>query len=326
MKSTGHRPFLYLLCLAVLLLTGRVAPAQTPLVFSPHWLPQAQFAGYYMAQAKGFYKEAGLNVEITHPSASVQATQLLVSGKSDVISLFLMTGMKVAGSYPGVVHIAQMSQHASMVLVTKKSSGIDALEKLNGKRVAIWKSGFDETPKSLMIERNISVEWVPVLSSVNLFTTGGVEAMTVMWYNEYDQIVNCGIDEEEMNAFFLKDYGYDIPEDALFCLRDSLPAKREALAAFAKASVKGWEYAASHKEETLDTVISIMRQHHIPANRAHQSWMLDKVVALMDPETKQVDKGVIAPADFAKAGEVLVRSGHLTTPPEKERFLYPLIP
>lgn len=279
-----------------------------------------------MAQAKGFYKEAGLNVEITHPSASVQATQLLVSGKSDVISLFLMTGMKVAGSYPGVVHIAQMSQHASMVLVTKKSSGIDALEKLNGKRVAIWKSGFDETPKSLMIERNISVEWVPVLSSVNLFTTGGVEAMTVMWYNEYDQIVNCGIDEEEMNAFFLKDYGYDIPEDALFCLRDSLPAKREALAAFAKASVKGWEYAASHKEETLDTVISIMRQHHIPANRAHQSWMLDKVVALMDPETKQVDKGVIAPADFAKAGEVLVRSGHLTTPPEKERFLYPLIP
>lgn len=326
MKSTGHRPFLYLLCLAVLLLTGRVAPAQTPLVFSPHWLPQAQFAGYYMAQAKGFYKEAGLNVEITHPSASVQATQLLVSGKSDVISLFLMTGMKVAGSYPGVVHIAQMSQHASMVLVTKKSSGIDALEKLNGKRVAIWKSGFDETPKSLMIERNISVEWVPVLSSVNLFTTGGVEAMTVMWYNEYDQIVNCGIDEEEMNAFFLKDYGYDIPEDALFCLRDSLPAKREALAAFAKASVKGWEYAATHKEETLDTVISIMRQHHIPANRAHQSWMLDKVVALMDPETKQVDKGVIAPADFAKAGEVLVRSGHLTTPPEKDRFLYPLIP
>lgn len=326
MKSTGNRLSPALLILALLLLTSRNAIAQTPIVFSPHWLPQAQFAGYYMARAKGYYKEAGLDVTITHPSASVQATQLLLSGEADVISLFLMTGMKVAGNRPDVIHIAQMSQHASMVLVTKKSSGIDKLEKLNGKRIAIWKSGFDETPKSLMSQREIEVEWIPVLSSVNLFTTGGVEAMTVMWYNEYDQIVNCGIDEEEMNAFFLKDYGYDIPEDALFCLRDSLPAKKEALAAFAKASVKGWAYAASHKEETLDTIIGIMRRHHIPANRAHQSWMLDKVVTLMEPETKQVEKGVIAPADFDKAGEVLVRSGHLTTPPDKATFLHPLIP
>ena len=326
MKPSSYRPSPTLLLLALLLLTGRVTLAQTPLVFSPHWLPQAQFAGYYMAQAKGYYQEAGLEVSIKHPSASVQATQMLLSGEADVISLFLMTGMKVAGANPGLVHIAQMSQHASMVLVTKKSSGIDALEKLNGKRVAIWKSGFDETPKSLMIERKIDVEWIPVLSSVNLFTTGGVEAMTVMWYNEYDQIVNCGIDEEEMNSFFLKDYGYDIPEDALFCLVDSLRTKKEALAAFAKASVKGWEYASAHKEETLDTVIRIMREHHIPANRAHQSWMLDKVVTLMEPETKQVEKGVIAPSDFEKAGEVLVRSGHLTTAPEKARFLHPLIP
>ncbi|MEI6050175.1 MAG: ABC transporter substrate-binding protein, partial [Bacteroidota bacterium] len=52
--------------------------AQLPkIVFAPQWLPQAQFAGYYIAQDKGFYKEAGLDVEIIHPSASVKASALL---------------------------------------------------------------------------------------------------------------------------------------------------------------------------------------------------------------------------------------------------------
>ena len=43
------------------------------IVFTPQWTPQSQFAGYYVAQEKGFYQEAGIEVIIKHPSASYSA-------------------------------------------------------------------------------------------------------------------------------------------------------------------------------------------------------------------------------------------------------------
>lgn len=55
------------------------------IVFTPQWTAQSQFAGYYVALEKGFYKEAGLNVEIQHPSASYSAINRLIEGSSRVI-------------------------------------------------------------------------------------------------------------------------------------------------------------------------------------------------------------------------------------------------
>ena len=251
------------------------------LTFAPQWMPQAQFAGYYIAQEMGFYKEAGIEVEFIHPSANIPATDLLSSGKADVISLFLVTGMSVRTQSMDIVNICQLSQHSAIYIVAKKSSGIDKLEKLNGKKIGVWKSGFDEVPKAMMKEKKYNIEWVPILFSVNLFMLDGIDAMTVMSYNEYNNIINCGINEDELNVFPISEYGYDIPEDGLYCLNATYKTKREDLKKFIAATLKGWDYAAANKAAAIDIVLDRMRSAHIPANRVHQEWMLDRVLEMM---------------------------------------------
>lgn len=275
------------------------------LVFAPQWLPQAQFAGYYVAQEKGFYKETGVDVEIIHPSTSIQATSLLISGKADVISLFLTTALSVRNRGIDLVNVGQISQHSAILIVTKKSGGIDHVDKLNGKKVGIWKSGFDELPKALISERKLNVEWVPILSTVNLFMMGGIDAMTVMSYNEYDQIINCGLDEEELNVFPLADFGFDVPEDGLYCLRSTYQNKKETLNKFLQATLKGWDYAATDKEYALETVIGRMQLGHVPANRVHQEWMLNKVLDLITPGDKKSKRGELLESDFDKANRII---------------------
>ncbi|OFY38403.1 MAG: hypothetical protein A2X18_02730 [Bacteroidetes bacterium GWF2_40_14] len=295
--------------LLFLLFSPTYVHAQLPkITFAPQWLPQAQFAGYYVAQEKGFYKEAGIEVEIVHPSANIQATALLSSGKADLISLFLITGMSAKNQGLDIVNIAQISQHSAILFVTKKFSGIDKLGKLDGKKIGIWKSGFDEVPKALMKEKSLNVEWVPILSTVNLFMMDGIDAMTVMWYNEYNNIINCGVNEDELNVFPVAEYGYDIPEDGLYCLKSTYEKRKPELLKFLEATLKGWDYAAANKTIAIDMVLERMKQAHIPANRVHQEWMLDKVLEMIMISDKKTKRGELLESDFLKAAGILDNS------------------
>lgn len=290
----------------LILFNSLLSEAQlSKLVFTPQWMPQAQFAGYYIAQEKGFYTEAGLDVEIIHPSASVQATEMLARGNADLISLFLVTAISAKNQGLDIVNVGQISQHSAILFVTKKSRGIEQLSQLNGKKIGIWKSGFDEIPKALIAGKKYQVEWIPILSSVNLFMLDGIDAMTVMSYNEYDQIINSGLDENELNTFPVAGYGFDVPEDGLYCLKSTYENKKTELKKFLQATLKGWDFAADNKEYAVDVVLKRMQLAHLPANRAHQEWMLNKVLEMKIPGNKNVEPGELLETDFLKAVNIL---------------------
>ena len=107
--------------ISILLFSNGALSQQARIVFTPQWLPQAQFAGYYIAQEKGYYKDAGLDVDIVHPTASVQATYMLSTGKADIISLFLVTALSFRNQGMDIVNVGQISQHSTILFVTKKS-------------------------------------------------------------------------------------------------------------------------------------------------------------------------------------------------------------
>ena len=273
------------------------------LVFTPHWIPQAQFAGYYVAQDQGFYQEEGLDVDIQHSTANIASLDLLKQGKADVVSTFMLDAIGQRASGVPLVNIGQLSQHSALLMVTKKKSGIDSPQKLHNKKLGIWSSGFEDVPLAFMQEHGIRMDLVRILQTVNLFLVDGVDALLVMYYNEYDQINNCGIDENELNTFFFSDYNLDIPEDGLYCLEDSLNSKGDAYAGFLKATLKGWEYANQHREYAIDLVIGEMNKAHLPNNRVHQRWMLEKVLEMMNPGEKKVKKGELLKTDFVRAME-----------------------
>jgi NitT/TauT family transport system substrate-binding protein len=295
------------------------------ITFTPHWLPQAQFAGYYVADKLGFYKSEGLDVEIVHPSASVNAIESLANGKSDIISLFLITAISSKNSGVDLVNIGQFSQNSALLFVTKKERNINKLSDLNGKEIGVWSSGFDEVGKALIHSNNYKVEWVPILSTINLFMIGGIDAMTIMWFNEYNQIINSGLNEDELTTFFFSDYGFNIPEDGIYCLNKTLSNRKGDLEKFMRATLKGWEYAKEHRAETVDIVLEIMKKEHIPTNKTHQSWMLDKVLELIEPGNKNVKKGELAESDYQKTQQILIDGGYMNTKIDFKDFYRPVI-
>jgi len=293
------------LFLAFFSFTFSISIGQTQIAFSPQWFPQAQFAGYYVALDQGFYKELGLEVKIVHPSGTVSAFDNLNNGKVDVISSFLMDGIKQRASGRPLVHVGQFSQHSALMMVTKKTSGIDQAKKLNGKTLGLWSFGFQDIPRAFIHKYGYDLQIVPILNTVNLFLLNGVDALTVMYYNEYDQLINSGLNEDELNTFFFSDYGLDIPEDGLYCLENTYETKKEALKKFVQATLKGWDYAAKNKDYTIELVVREMDKAHLPNNKTHQRWMLNKVLELIEPGKKQVKKGQLSKQDFQSALEIL---------------------
>lgn len=291
--------------------------------FAPQWTAQAQFAGYYVALEQGFYADAGIDLEIIYPNAGKSVLKLLETGEADVVSLFLTTGIKAKANGVDLVNFGQLSQHSATMLVARKSAGILKLADMEGKKIAIWKSGFDELPRWLIAKNNLNVEWVPVLYSVNLFLSGAVNIMAVMWYNEYNQILNSGVDESELSCFFLSDYGFDIPDDGLYCLENTRKEKGKLLAAFLHATLKGWEYARQHPDSTLELVIGKMKQAHLSANLTHQKWMLEKVLELIKLAPKNVSPGELSEQDYNEAIELLYQQGFISTKIPFQEFFQP---
>ena len=130
---------LRLAALAAMMLSAAVVKAQERFIFTPQWTAQAQFAGYYVAQAKGFYKEAGLDVDIVHPSLTQPALNRIRNNESQATTLQLGQAMEIIDDGIPLVNILQTSMNNAMVIVSRR--GKDPL-KQKGERVGIWSAGF----------------------------------------------------------------------------------------------------------------------------------------------------------------------------------------
>lgn len=295
------------------------------LTFMPHWLPQAQFAGYYMAEKMGFYEAEGLQVKILHPNASRIVTESLKSGEVDLISLFLVSALTASEAGVDLVNIAQFSQNSALLFVSKKEKNFKTIHDLNHSKIGVWKSGFDEIPKALIASYHLKVNWVPILSSINMFMLNGIDAMTVMSYNEYDQIINAGYNPEDLSVFAFSDLGFNIVEDGLYCLDSTYQTRKADLQKFVRATLKGWDYASQHQEETIQVVLDLMQKEHIATNYTHQKWMLSKVIELMHSSSPNVKKGQLSENDFRNAQSALFKTGVLKTLRSYKFFYKPVL-
>ncbi|MCF8386863.1 MAG: ABC transporter substrate-binding protein [Bacteroidales bacterium] len=291
----------------------------TSVRYMPHWLHQAQFAGYYMAKERGIYEQYGLDVTILMGGPNFPAVPTLTEDRAEFTSMFLSGAIKARARGVKVVNIAQMSQRSALIYIAKKSSGITSPEDFNNKRIGVWRSDFQELPRAFLNKYDIEAEIVPITSTVNLFLKDGVDVMCVMWYNEYHQVLNFGINEDELNVFEFHDHDLDFPEDGIICLEKFYNENTDVCRNFVEASIDGWNYAFEHKEEALDLVISYMEAANIPANRAHQKWMLNRMEDIF-----KADNGVInvqlKKADYDQTARILLNSAAIEHIPDYDEF------
>ncbi len=265
-------------CVALLfLVSGHRLQAQEKFIFTPQWTAQAQFAGYYVAQEKGFYKEAGLNVEIVHPSLTQPAMKRIQNKESHATTLQLCQAMEIVDGGIELVNILQTSMNNALTIVSRRG-GNPLTQK--GARVGIWASGASQLAFCVNKKENLGYEWVPFASNVNLFVAGAIDATVAMSYNEYYQLVQTGLPMDEKCVYRLSEHGYNFQEDGLYVTREYYDKHRDQAKKFAQASRKGWEWAAAHPEETLDIVMKYVQDNHIITNKTLQKLMLEEILRL----------------------------------------------
>lgn len=255
------------------------------IVFTPQWTAQAQFAGYYVAEAKGFYREAGVNVKIKHPTSTQPAMSRLRNNQSQATTLQLCQAMEIVDDGDPLVNILQTSMNNAMVIVSAR--GRDPL-KQKGAKVGIWSVGFGQLAICMSIKDHLDYQWIRFAQNINLFLSGALDAMLAMSYNEYYQLVQAGYEVTDKNIYRFCDHGYNVQEDGVYMLRDYYEKHKDQARRFAQASRKGWEWAAQHPEEALDIVMEYVNKENIATNRVIQRLMLKEILRLqIDRESKK---------------------------------------
>ena len=265
------------------LLCYSVAARAQKIIFTPQWTPQAQFAGYYVAQDMGFFKDAGVEVEIVHPSLTQPAMSRIRNNESQATTLMLCQAIEIIDSGIPLVNILQTSMNSALVIVSRKD---ESPLKQKGIRVGTWNAGFDQLAISLSIKENLDYQWIRFASGINLFLSGAIDATLAMSYNELNHLRQAGVILTENNVYRFCDHGYNVQEDGVYMTKEYYEAHKAEAKAFAQACRRGWEWAAEHPEETLDIVMKYVRDNHIETNRILQRLMLEDILRLqLDKDT-----------------------------------------
>ena len=266
--------------------------AQKQLVFTPTWTAQAQFAGFYVADALGFFRDEGLDVIIKHPSASNTSLNRLKSGESHYVALHLVSALDMIDKGDELINVMQCFQQSGEMIVSHKP--LRGLKSLDRKRVGCFKSGISKLPIALARREKVNIEWIPFISHTNLYVSGAIDATLAMNYNEYYQLIMAG--------------------QRLYVTREYFTKHKGEIDKFVKASKRGWEYAISHPKETLDIVMLYMRQAGISGNEDAQKWMLKECLRLLvSPRTgKRTYK--LEPEGLNQANSILLQGGEITKP------------
>jgi NitT/TauT family transport system substrate-binding protein len=193
---------------------------------------------------------------------------------------------------------------------------------MDGKKVGLWEGDVSIPPRTLFAKHRIKVRVVRQSHTVNLFLRGGIDVTSAMWFNEYHTILNSGVDPEELNVIFLRDQGMNFIEDGIYTMEKTARKDPDLATAFVDASLEGWRYAFDHPDEALDIVIKHMREAHLPANRMHQKWMLERMRDLMMPVNPKGTLGYLLEQDYDAVARAMQKNGLIRSYPGYNAFVW----
>ena len=275
------------------------------------WVTQAQFAGYYVALDKGFYKDAGLDVTIKAGGPDIAPAQVIAGGGADVVLDWMPSALASREKGLSLVNIAQPFKSSGMMLTCRKDSGIKAPEDFRGKTLGVWFYG-NEYPflswmSSLGIPTDGSDNGVTVLKqgfNVDPILQGQADCVSTMTYNEYWQIIDAGLSADDLVVFKYEDQGVATLEDGMYVLEDNLAdaAFADKMVRFVAASMRGWKYAEDNSDEAAEIVLD--NDASGAQTEKHQKRMMGEIAKLTAGSNGALDQ-----ADYERTVATLMGGG-----------------
>ncbi len=275
------------------------------------WVTQAQFAGYYVALENGYYEEADLDVEIKAGGPDIAPVQVLLGGGADVMVDWMPSALAARENGAPIVNIAQPFKSSGMMLTCLKENGVASPEDFPGKTLGVWFFGNEYPFLSWMSKLEIPTDGgeagVEVLKqgfNVDPLLQGQAACISTMTYNEYWQVIDAGISENDLITFKYEDEGVATLEDGLYVLEENLadPAFEDKMVRFVAASMKGWKWAEENPEAAAEIVLEYDETGAQTLN--HQVRMMGEVAKLTAGSNGALDE-----ADYQRTVDTLMGGG-----------------
>ena len=296
---------------AALGLWAGMAQAADEVTLQLKWVTQAQFAGYYVAQDKGFYEEEGLDVTIKPGGPDIAPAQVIAGGGADVIIDWMPSALASREKGLPLVNIAQPYKSSGMMLTCRNDSGVTSPEDFPGSTQGVWFFGNEYPFLSWMSKLGIPTEGgedgVTVLKqgfNVDPLLQKQAACISTMTYNEYWQVLNAGLTEDDLTVFKYEDQGVATLEDGMYVLEENLedPEFVDKMVRFVRASMKGWKWAEENPEEAAMIVLD--NDATGAQIEEHQIHMMKEVAKLTAGSN-----GALDPADYERTVESLLSGG-----------------
>src|SRR6266508_1368751 len=280
-------------------------PELTKVTLQLKWVTQAQFAGYYAALQKGYYKQAGLDVKIKTGGPTITPETVVIGGQADIGLDWLPNLFATREKGGKIVSVAQVFARSGMTEITWKSSGIDTIKKMAHKKVGVWccgnqpelfaalnKNGIDPNNPSDVTIFNQPFDMVAFLSHQ-------IDAAAAMTYNELAQV------RETKNPKTGK--LYQLSDLNVFKMASS--TNQGTLVKFLKASFQGWIWCRDHQADC----VSIVLKNGPTLGRGHQTWQMNEINALIWPNASGI--GVVPASQVSKTANIAKTYGVIKSAP-----------
>ena len=275
------------------------------------WVTQAQFAGYYVAKAKGYYKDADLDVTINPGGPDIAPPQVIAGGGADVIIDWMPSALASREKGVPLVNISQTFKRSGLELTCRADTGIKTPQDLKNRTIGVWFFG-NEYPflawmSKLRLKTDGSAGGVKVVKqgfNVDPLIQKQADCISTMTYNEYWQVIDAGYKPSQLVVFKYEDEGVATLEDGLYVLEPKLkdPAFVAKLANFLKASMKGWDYARKNPDEAAKIVLAADTTG--AQTEKHQKRMMGEIAKLLD-----TGEGKLDPKDYERTVATLMSGG-----------------
>ncbi len=267
-----------------------------------NWKHQFQFAGFYAAIEEGYYRGAGLEVRLTEAGEGSDPIDAVLSGFADFgVGASELALRRARGER--VVTLATILQHSPLVLLVRKDIG-DTVHSLAGRKLMIM-------PHETELHAFLRREGVPIDRIRTLphsfdpqdLIKGRVDAISGYSTDEPFILRKAGL---PFAALTPRSSGVDFYADTLFTTETVLKRDPARVKAFLAATLKGWQFAMDHTEETVEFILERYSRRH---SREHLLFEAAEMRRLMQPDLIEI--GHINPGRWQHIAGVYAELGML---------------